>query len=100
MTGTTIDFFGDRWLSGSPTYHTDLDRCQPSSALYPGARARHWRMHTYETDSLSGVMLRADTETDAPEVTYPLGVAGWARGIHRHEGRLSLPSRAPRRGAR
>ena len=77
MTDTTTDYFGDRWLSGSPTYLTDLDRCQPASALYPGAKARHWRMHTYETDTLSGIMLRADTETDAPEVTYPLDVSGW-----------------------
>ena len=68
MTDTTTDYFGDRWLSGSPTYLTDLDKCQPASALYPGAKARHWRMHTYETDTLSGVMLRADTETDAPGV--------------------------------
>ena len=73
----TTDYFGDRWLSGSPTYLTDLNRCQPYSALYPGAKARHWRMHTYETDTLSGVMLRADTETDAPEVTYPFDVSGW-----------------------
>lgn len=77
MVGSETDFFGDKWLAGQPTYLTDLDRCQPTSALYAGAKAGHWRMVTYETDTLSGVMLRADSETDAPEITYPLGVSGW-----------------------
>ena len=32
---------------------------------------------SYETDNLSGVIIRADEETDAPELTYPLGLTGW-----------------------
>ena len=77
MNGNGTDYFGDTWLAGQPSYLTDLDRCQPSGGLYAGAKAGHWRMLPYMTDTLTGVMLRADSETDAPEIKYPLGVSGW-----------------------
>ena len=62
-------------------YLTDLDRCQPQSALSPKPLPGHWRLLPYETDHLKGVMLVAGHETDAPEVTYPLHQQGW-HAIH------------------
>ena len=71
------DRFADTWLRAAPSYVTDLSRCTPQSALGDRATAGKWRMLPYETDTLSGVMLRADPETAAPLVTCPLGVSGW-----------------------
>ena len=71
------DRFADTWLRATPSYVTDLSRCTPQSALSDRATAGRWRMLPYETDTLTGVMLRADPETAAPAVTCPLGVSGW-----------------------
>lgn len=71
------DLFGDRWLTGRPVYKGDLGKSEPSSGLYPGAKARCWRMLEYDSAGVSGVMLRADSETDAPDLTYRLGASGW-----------------------
>ena len=60
------DRLGDTWLDGTPSYVTDLSRCTPQSALSDRAAAGRWRMLPYETDTLAGVMLRADPETAAP----------------------------------
>ena len=66
----------DRGFSAEPVYLTDLDRCEPASALSSDPRLGHWRTLAYETETLSGVMLMAGTETAAPEVTYPLKATG------------------------
>ncbi len=58
-------------------YLTDLDRCQPQSALSRKPLPGHWRLLSYETDHLKGVMLVAGHETDAPEVSYPFHQKGW-----------------------
>ena len=77
MAETTGDLIGDGWLSEPAIYRTDLDACRPAAALYPGSRARHWRLLSYELEGLAGTMLRADEETDAPELTYPLRASGY-----------------------
>ena len=76
METKTIDRIGDGWLSQQPIYRTDMDRCTPTDALAAEPRLRRWRTLTYETDSLSGVMLMAGPETAAPTITYPLNVRG------------------------
>ena len=67
-----IEFYADTWLSGEPIYLTDMDRCQPASALHPEPGPGLWRTLEYEMDALSGVMIMAGPETAAPDVTYPL----------------------------
>ena len=67
----------DRGFAAEPIYMSDMDRCRPGSALSPDAMRGRWRMLDYETDTLSGVMLMAGSETDAPEITYALRVSGW-----------------------
>lgn len=74
---SSSDRLGDTWLDGTPSYVTDLSRCTPQSALSDRAAARRWRMLPYETDTLAGVMLRADPETAAHPVTCPLTARGW-----------------------
>ena len=71
------DFIGDRGFAGEPVYISDLDKCQPASALSAEPRFRKWRTLEYETDRFSGVMLMAGPETAAPEVKYTLDVSGW-----------------------
>lgn len=76
METKTIDRIGDGWLSQQPIYRTDLECCTPADALATEPRLRRWRTLTYETDSLSGVMLLAGPETAAPTITYPLNLRG------------------------
>ena len=77
MNDIGIKNLGDNWLLAKPVYLTDLDSCQPKSALSNETLSGHWRLLEYEADSLSGVMLVAGTETAAPEVVYPLNLSGW-----------------------
>ena len=76
METKTIDHIGDSWLTQQPIYRADLNRCTPTDALATEPRLRRWRTLTYETDTLSGVMLLAGPETAAPTITYPLNVRG------------------------
>ena len=77
MDEPVIDRLGDRWLSAEPVYLTDLDRCEPSSAVFREPRSGRWRALEYETEGFTGVMLIAGPETAAPEIRYPLAVSGW-----------------------
>ena len=77
MTKKVTELIADRGFSAQPIYLTDLDRCQPGSALSTDPEVGRWRMMPYETDELSGVMLMAGTETAAPDVTYAPHVSGW-----------------------
>ena len=72
-----IDLIADQGFGQAPVYRTDLNRCWPPEALSPTAKLRRWRTLEYSTDTLSGVMLVAGTDTAAPPVTYPLEVRGW-----------------------
>lgn len=74
---TTEELYADTWLSSEPMYLTDMDRCQPDSAISREAEINHWRRVNYDTDTLSGVMLIAGEQTAAPDVTYPIDVSGW-----------------------
>ena len=58
---------------------TDMSRCSPASALSPmKLRKGHWKLVPYElTDGCAGHMVWAPPEADAPELTLPLGQAGW-----------------------
>lgn len=58
-------------------YLTDLDRCLPVSALSKRAKNGTWRMLDYETGTLSGTMLVALEESNAPDLTYQLNCTGW-----------------------
>ncbi len=64
-------------LAQPPVYVTDLDRCQPRSALSHEPRTHRWRMLNYETENLKGVLLAAGQNTQAPEITCPLEQKGW-----------------------
>ena len=73
----TIDLFADRWLHGTPTYLTAMERCSPSTALAPDARRGRWRVLPYRSQRLSGNAIAAGQETQAPPVTLPLPARGW-----------------------
>ena len=68
---------GASGAGGSAIYVTDLDRCQPQTALTTTYDQGCWRLIVYETDQHAGTMLVAGDETGAPAVTYPLNVGGW-----------------------
>ena len=77
MSKVGTENLGDTSLSADPVYLTDMGACRPANALSPETRRGRWRTLPYETDELSGVMLIGSTEAGAPDVTYPLEVAGF-----------------------
>jgi len=72
-----IDRYADRWLTNRARYLTGMDRCKPASALASGATHRKWRVMPYESEQLSGSLIVAGNETEAPPVRFPPGVRGW-----------------------
>lgn len=74
---THSDLHADRWLSGSPTYLTAMDRCAPASALAPDAARGRWRVLPYRSRSVSGTAIVAGQETEAPPVRLPVAARGW-----------------------
>jgi hypothetical protein len=58
-------------------YLSDLARCEPSTALSDGPKKGHWQTVSYEAEGVSGTMLIAGVECNAPTLTLPLGVEGW-----------------------
>lgn len=56
---------------------SDMSRCRPADALSRVPKKHHWELIEYEADGVAGVMLGATSLKDAPDVTLPLGVAGW-----------------------
>jgi hypothetical protein len=79
---------GRGFMSGSvPTveagtgtrFFSDMDACEPASALSATPKVGAWRLIPYETDLFAGHMLVAAHETAAPEVRYRLDVEGWHR---------------------
>ena len=58
-------------------YLTDMSKCTPTSALSETPQPKHWRLIEYESEHLSGTMILAGPLTEAPEVTFPLGLTGW-----------------------
>ena len=67
-------------------YLADLKRCQPASSLAKTWKHGTWRLLDYTTDTLSGQLLLAGHDSQAPEVTYPVNRSGWHEiyiGIYR-----------------
>ena len=58
-------------------YLSDLSGCIPSLALSNEHRKYHWQVVPYEAEGISGNLLIAGPETEAPPVTLPLAVSGW-----------------------
>ncbi len=71
------DYIDDRAFEGKPVYFTDMDSCEPSSAVSPYPGLGRWRSLEYEAEGLTGTMLLAGPETAASPVTYRLPVSGW-----------------------
>src|SRR3990172_2860822 len=59
------------------TYVTDLTNCLPQSAVVRAPRQSHWQAIPYEAEGVSGTLLVADANCQAPPLTIPLGVRGW-----------------------
>lgn len=73
----TSDLYADTWLSSTPTYISEMDASQSASAISNEARHRRWRVMPYHGRHLSGKLLVAGAETEAPDITVPLNVRGW-----------------------
>ena len=56
---------------------SDLSVCQPQTAVTPGHLKYHWQATPYEAEGVSGTLLFAGPETEAPPLTLPLEVSGW-----------------------
>jgi hypothetical protein len=62
---------------GNAVYLSDLGKCEPKAALSDRMEPGTWRLLTYKTPEVSGVMVKAASVIDAPELTLPLGLTGW-----------------------
>ncbi len=58
-------------------YITDLGVCEPRDALSRETRHGCWRLVDYAAEGLSGTLVYALGDADAPELTVPLNVTGW-----------------------
>lgn len=58
-------------------YLTNLERCAPKSAISAKNTRGCWRAVTYQAEGVSGVLLVASPETNAPAVSLHPGVDGW-----------------------
>ncbi len=58
-------------------YLSDMSRALPRSALATKPAPKRWRLIDYETEAFKGVMAVAGQNSDAPEITLPLGRSGW-----------------------
>ena len=70
----------------SVVYLTDLERCQPTTALSRRWQHGTWRLLEYAAGPFNGTMLVATEESDGPPVTYPVNRTGWHEiyfGIYR-----------------
>ena len=73
----SVDLYGDRWLSGSPTYLSAMERCTPASALSADSAHGRWRLLPYRSAPLSGTAIVAGQETEAPPVRLAVNARGW-----------------------
>ena len=77
MMDASADLYGDRWLSGNPTYLSAMERCTPASALSPDSAHGRWRLLPYRSAPLSGTAMVAGQETEAPPVRLAVNARGW-----------------------
>ena len=75
-TEKTMDRYADQWLSGKPIYITAMDQCSPQTALSGEASHQRWRVMSYRGEHLSGQLLVAGAETEAPPIKLPLTKRG------------------------
>ena len=61
----------------TPIYLSDLEKCQPASALAQSWRHNKWRLLSYGTKNFNGTLLLATEDSRPPDVTYPLDRKGW-----------------------
>ncbi|MSP11996.1 MAG: hypothetical protein EXR62_03445 [Chloroflexi bacterium] len=60
------------------TFISDLSQCTPASALVTDQpRKGHWQVIPYEAEGVSGKMLVAGVECNAPTLNLPLNLQGW-----------------------
>lgn len=64
-------------MSNDGIFLADMSWCLPSEALSGTAKHGHWQLVPYRTDEVSGTMVLARPETDAPQLTLQLGAVGW-----------------------
>ena len=64
--------------AGKAILLADMTAVEPSSALAPKMKKRHWKRIPYElVGGQKGNMIWAGPESNAPRVRLPLGVKGW-----------------------
>jgi len=56
---------------------SDMGQIRPTWALTARARRGHWKLIDYEAGGITGKLIWASAETNAPPVTLGLGVRGW-----------------------
>jgi Glycosyl hydrolase-like 10 len=62
---------------GEAIYVSDMGACTPSSGISRELTLSTWRTIAYESEEVSGTMLRGYSFASAPDVTLPLDVEGW-----------------------
>jgi hypothetical protein len=67
-----------RWArAGDAIRIADMSRVQPAAALSETRQRARWKVLEYETAEFAGKCIAALPDTQAPEVTLPLGREGW-----------------------
>ena len=52
-----MDYIDDRAFEAEPLHFTDMDNCEPPSAVSPYPGLGRWRTLAYEAEGISGTML-------------------------------------------
>jgi len=64
-------------LQNKVLYYTNLNRCNPQSAISKEPERYKWRAIDYETEEIKGTMLMAESENVVPDLFLPLNISGW-----------------------
>ena len=75
--------------SAEAIYLTDLERCQPQSALARKPMRNRWRLLDCETDHSRGVMLVVGQKEVEPDMAKDLGIGGRAAADPTPKGAVS-----------
>jgi hypothetical protein len=62
---------------GKAIYLSDLSKCEPATAISSRMEPSKWRLLTYKSPEVSGVMVKSPSFVDAPDLTLPLKLVGW-----------------------
>ena len=63
--------------NGKAVYFSDMSKCEPASALSYSMEPGKWRLLTYKSAETNGIMVKASSFIDAPDLTLPLDLTGW-----------------------